>query len=86
MRKLSWALALGSSAALFASAAYAQDTGVLSKAVGGYSFDDAAKESPDTKNFHSKDGKLTFAIVTHTAGNGFFDRRPHPDDAASRRL
>ena len=33
----------------------------------------AAKESPDTKNFHSNDGVLTFAIVTHTAGNGFFD-------------
>jgi simple sugar transport system substrate-binding protein len=48
-------------------------TGMLEKAVGGYTFDQAAKESPDTKNFHSKDGKLTFAIVTHTAGNGFFD-------------
>src|SRR3954464_5524892 len=55
-------------------AAFAQQsTGTIAKAVGGYSFDDAAKESPDTKDFHSKDGKLTFAIVTHTAGNGFFD-------------
>lgn len=53
--------------------ASAAGTGVLSKAVGGYSFDDAAKPSPATRDFHSKDGKLTFAIVTHTAGNGFFD-------------
>ncbi len=45
----------------------------VNSAVGGYSFEDAAKESPDTKNFHSADGHLTFAIVTHTAGNGFFD-------------
>jgi simple sugar transport system substrate-binding protein len=30
-------------------------------------------EGPDTKNFSSNDGVLTFAIVTHTAGNGFFD-------------
>lgn len=45
----------------------------IDKAVGGYTWDDAAKESPDTKNFHSADGHLTFAIVTHTAGNGFFD-------------
>ncbi len=52
--------------------AFAQ-SGALDKAVGGYSFDAAAKESPDTKNFHSHKGKLTFAIVTHTAGNGFFD-------------
>jgi simple sugar transport system substrate-binding protein len=48
-------------------------SGALEKAVGGYSFGEAAKESPDTKNFHSNDGVLTFAIVTHTAGNGFFD-------------
>ncbi|MGK9236626.1 substrate-binding domain-containing protein [Inquilinus limosus] len=51
----------------------AAQTGMLEKAVGGYTFDQAAKESPDTKNFNNKDGKLTFAIVTHTAGNGFFD-------------
>jgi simple sugar transport system substrate-binding protein len=66
------AAALAASVSVFAFSAQAQ-TGVLNKAVGGYSFDDAAKESPDTKNFNSKDGKLTFAIVTHTAGNGFFD-------------
>ena len=51
----------------------AQDTGTITKAVGGYTFEDAAKEAEGTKNFHSADGKLTFAIVTHTAGNGFFD-------------
>ena len=40
------------------------------EAVGGYSFEEAAKEAATTK----KDGKpLTFAIITHTAGNGFFD-------------
>ncbi len=63
------ALAIGGG---YAPAAFAQ-SGALDKAVGGYSFDAAAKESPDTKNFHSHKGKLTFAIVTHTAGNGFFD-------------
>jgi simple sugar transport system substrate-binding protein len=52
--------------------AFAQ-SGALERAVGGYSFEEAAQESPDTKNFHSNDGVLTFAIVTHTAGNGFFD-------------
>jgi simple sugar transport system substrate-binding protein len=57
---------------LFATGALAQ-SGSISKAVGGYSFDEAAKEAPGTKNFHSADGQLTFAIVTHTAGNGFFD-------------
>lgn len=51
----------------------AETGGLLSKAVGGFSFEQAAKEAPGTKNFHSKDGKLTFAVVTHTAGNGFFD-------------
>lgn len=48
-------------------------SGMLEKAVGGYSFEEAAKEAPGTKSFHSNDGVLTFAIVTHTAGNGFFD-------------
>jgi simple sugar transport system substrate-binding protein len=52
--------------------AFAQ-SGAVDKAVGGYSFDEAAAEAPGTKDFHSADGKLTFAIVTHTAGNGFFD-------------
>ena len=52
--------------------AFAQ-SGSVEKAVGGYSFEEAAKEAPGTKDFHSADGHLTFAIVTHTAGNGFFD-------------
>ena len=72
MQKFLATLALGSAAVLAASGAYAQSGGVA-KAVGGYSFEDAAKEAPGTKNFHSADGHLTFAIVTHTAGNGFFD-------------
>lgn len=56
-----------------AGAAAMAQTGVLEQAVGGYSFDQAAKASPDTIQFNSADGRLTFAIVTHTAGNGFFD-------------
>ena len=60
---------LASVACLWGSGAFAQ-SGAINKAVGGYSFEDAAKEAPTTK----KDGKpLTFAIITHTAGNGFFD-------------
>jgi simple sugar transport system substrate-binding protein len=58
---------------LSAAPAWAQTTGTVSKAVGGYSFDEASKANPETPNFNSKDGKLTFAIITHTAGNGFFD-------------
>ena len=65
-------VALAAAASVAATAALAQSGGVAA-AVSGYSFEDAAKESPDTKNFHSNDGVLTFAIVTHTAGNGFFD-------------
>ena len=63
-------LAVMAAAACFlGSQAFAQ-SGSINKAVGGYSFEDAAKEAPTTK----KDGKpLTFAIITHTAGNGFFD-------------
>jgi simple sugar transport system substrate-binding protein len=52
--------------------AFAQ-SGSVEKAVGGYSFDEAAAEAAGTKDFHSADGQLTFAVVTHTAGNGFFD-------------
>jgi simple sugar transport system substrate-binding protein len=54
----------------FCGAAAAQG---IDQAVGGYSWEDAAKEAEGTKNFHSNDGVLTFAVVTHTAGNGFFD-------------
>src|SRR6266545_2938786 len=73
MQSLLGILAEGTAMALVAGGAYAAQTGTIAKAVGVYTFDDAAKESPDTKNFHSKDGHLTFAVVTHTAGNGFFD-------------
>jgi len=52
--------------------AFAQ-SGSVDQAVGGYSFEEAAQEAPGTKDFNSNDGVLTFAIVTHTAGNGFFD-------------
>src|ERR1700732_29879 len=56
-------------ACVWGSGASAQ-SGAINKAVGGYSFEEAAKEAPATK----KDGKpLTFAIITHTAGNGCFD-------------
>ena len=65
-------LLAAASISLFATGALAQ-SGSVSKAVGGYSFEDGAKEAAETKNFNSKDGQLTFAIVTHTAGNGFFD-------------
>ena len=73
MQRLLGILAAGTAMALVATGAYAAQTGTIAKAVGGYTFEDAAKEGADTKNFHSKDGHLTFAIVTHTAGNGFFD-------------
>ena len=72
MQKVLTTLALGAAASLAASGAFAQ-SGSVAAAVAGYSFEDAAKEADTTKNFHSNDGVLTFAIVTHTAGNGFFD-------------
>jgi simple sugar transport system substrate-binding protein len=72
MKRIAGTLAFAAATALLASGAYAADGGIA-KAVGGYTFEDAAKEAPGTKDFHSKDGKLTFAVVTHTAGNGFFD-------------
>lgn len=65
-------LAVGAAAlSLGVTGAFAQ--GMIESAVGGYTWEDAAQEHGDTKNFHSNDGVLTFAIVTHTAGNGFFD-------------
>ena len=72
MKHLLALAALSAAVSLGVSGAFAQ-SGTLQQAVGGYSFDEAAQESPDTKKFNSDDGKLTFAIVTHTAGNGFFD-------------
>ena len=71
MKSLAFGAALAASVSMGAVAAHAQ-SGTLNKAVGGYSFEQAAKESPATKNFHGHK-QLTFAIVTHTAGNGFFD-------------
>ena len=74
MKKTLVSVSLLALASLFAGGAAAQDvSGGINKAVGGYSWEDAAKEAEGTKNFHSADGHLTFAIVTHTAGNGFFD-------------
>ena len=72
MRFCVFAASLAAGVSLAAVSAHAQ-SGVLNKAVGGYSFEEAAKEAPTTKDFNSKDGKLTFAVITHTAGNGFFD-------------
>ncbi len=60
-------------AASVAGQAWAQTTGAVDRAAGGYSFEEAAAEDPNTKNHRSNDGVLTFAIITHTAGNGFFD-------------
>jgi simple sugar transport system substrate-binding protein len=36
-------------------------SGALDKAVGGYSFEDAAKEAPDTKNFHATESPQTIS-------------------------
>jgi simple sugar transport system substrate-binding protein len=72
MRHL-FSLAAAAAAISFATPGALAQSGAIEQAVGGYSFDEAAQEAPETKDFHSADGKLTFAIVTHTAGNGFFD-------------
>jgi simple sugar transport system substrate-binding protein len=67
------AFTFGPALLLFTTIGVAAQSGTVSKAVGGYSFEEAAREAEGTKNFHSADGHLTFAIVTHSAGNGFFD-------------
>jgi simple sugar transport system substrate-binding protein len=72
MQKFTSTIALATGALFLLSGGAQAQSGALAKAVGGYSFEDAAKESPATKTFHSHN-KLTFAVVTHTAGNGFFD-------------
>lgn len=72
MRKVLTTVAIAAAASVAASAALAQ-SGAVSRAVGGYTWEEAAAEAPGTKDFHSNDGVLTFAVVTHTAGNGFFD-------------
>ncbi len=73
MRRNHLAVAVATAAVLFSGPALAQVAGGVAKAAGGYSFEMAAKADPNTANFRSNDGKLTFAIVSHTAGNGFFD-------------
>src|SRR5919106_2252253 len=72
MKRIFSLAACAAALSLGVSYAFAQ-SGSVEKAVGGYSFEEAAAEAPETKDFHSADGQLTFAIVTHTAGNGFFD-------------
>src|SRR5262245_27087890 len=72
MRRILLLAASTATVALGVSQVHAQ-SGSVEKAVGGYNFEEASKEAPGTKDFHSADGHLTFAIVTHTAGNGFFD-------------
>ena len=74
------ALTLGAGTAIglalglgFGDPSSAQVSGGVEQTVGGTPFMEAAEPSPDTSNFHSEDGKLTFAIISHTAGNGFFD-------------
>src|SRR3990167_2481881 len=47
-------LVLGTAAVFATSSAFAQ-SGSVAKAASGYSFEEAAKEHPDTKNFHSAD-------------------------------
>ncbi len=73
LRQKGWLAGAASALALAASGPAMAQSGVLEKAVGGYSFEEAAKEAEGTKNYHSNDGGLTFALITHTAGNGFFD-------------
>ena len=45
----------------------------ISVGPGGVNFDQAARVDPSSKNFHTNDGVITVAYVTHTAGNGFFN-------------
>ena len=72
--KARWSVVALAAALGFGAAEAIAQSGILERAVGGYTFEDAANEAPETKNFNSSDGKLTFAVVTHTAGNGFFAR------------
>src|SRR6516162_10105779 len=61
--------ATAAAACVLCSGAFAQQ-GAISKAVGGYTWFFFLNDASTTK----KNGKpLTFAIITHTAGNGFFD-------------
>jgi simple sugar transport system substrate-binding protein len=73
LMKYAFSLTVGFWVLLQSAIGAAAQSGGVEKAVGGYSFETAAREAEGTKNFHSADGHLTFAIVTQTAGNGFFD-------------
>ena len=64
LKTLAVGTALGTAALFVTTGAQAADSGTIAKAVGGYTFEDAAKEAPGTKDFHSKEGHLTFAVVT----------------------
>src|SRR5665811_926323 len=57
MQKVLTTVAFGAAAMFAASGAFAQ-SGTVAKAVGGYSFEDAAKEAPGTKNFHTAVGGM----------------------------
>ena len=77
---------LGASALALAFTGQAMaQSGALSKAVGGYSFEDAVKEAPGTKDFNSKDGKLTFAmaLTEPDAGTNSLGLRTFARNAAS---
>ena len=52
-RRLLITAIVGAACAL-AAPAWAQTSGTIAKAVGGYTFDDAAKANPDTPNFHAR--------------------------------
>jgi simple sugar transport system substrate-binding protein len=66
-------LAIGAMALLLAPGGSLAQSGKITEAAGGYTFEEAAEENSATSDFHSADGHLTFAVVTQTAGNGFFD-------------
>ena len=51
MRKLMVGVSALALATFTGGAAMAQSSGALSKAVGGYTFEDAVKEAPGTKDF-----------------------------------
>ena len=56
MKRIFTTLALGAATAALAATGAQAQSGSVDKAVGGYSFEDAAKEAAETKNFHSNDG------------------------------
>ncbi|MBI3961285.1 MAG: substrate-binding domain-containing protein [Deinococcus sp.] len=54
--------------------------------IAGVRFEDFAGPSPDTANFHTADGQLTFFFVTHNAGHPFFIPMFVAAEAAARTL